>query len=182
MASAISEYDQRNLTANPKLIVLDINNLLSDLSEAFRLRHILAHEAASGLRIDTDACKQMWDAVQTLIRGVTAVLWAMLYKNLPLTQAEMTEHAYSDLRSARKELADVLRTARRLCQTAGDSMRLRINHAAWMNVTADWYENTYATLQGSLWQSVSAVDRAAVIRGRVKQLSQWIRWQEPEQG
>ncbi|WP_321922246.1 hypothetical protein [Burkholderia sp. BCC1998] len=180
LASSVSEYDQRNGKVDPPLIVSDVEKLLSELSETFRLRHILAHEAATSLQIDADACRTMWNAVQTLLRGTNAVLWATVYKKLPLTQAEMTKHAYADVLEARKELAEILRHARNLACRDGASAWLRATHFAWMKVMADWYRNTYWKLQGSMWPAVSEADRAAAIRSRVKQISQWVRWQQPE--
>ena len=180
LASSVSEYDQRNGKVDPPLIVSDVDKLLSELSEAFRLRHILAHEAATNLQIDADTCRTMWNAVQTLLKGINAVLWTTAYKKLPLTQAEMAKHAYADVREARKELAEVLRRARNLSRSDGTSAWLRANHIAWMKGMTDWYRNTYGKLRGTLWPSVSAADRAAVIRSRVEQISQWVRWQQPE--
>lgn len=180
LASSVSEYDQRNGKVDPPLIVSDVEKLLSELSETFRLRHILAHEAATSLQIDAEACGTMWNAVQTLLRAINAVLWATVYKKLPLTQAEMTKHAYADVLEARKELAEVLRRARNLACRDGTSAWLRATHFAWMKVMADWYRNTYGKLQGTMWPAVSGADRAAAIRSRVKQISQWVRYQQPE--
>ncbi len=173
LAEAIDPYDLRNEAATPKRLVADIDQLLSDLAETFRLRHIFAHEAAPNVSVSADKCGQLFGAVDRWIQAVDAVLWATVYQNLPLTTYEMNQHAGTEVQAARQELADAMRIAMSDARSAGSASWLRKNHFAWMKVTMDWREKTYGSLQGTMWPSVAANALAGAIQSRAEQVKGW---------
>lgn len=173
MSEALDPYDLRNKVVPAARVVTDIDQLLINLAEAFRLRHIFAHEAASAVTVSAEQCRLLLDAVDQWIRAVDAVLWSTVHKNLPLTQSEMTQYAIAELLSARKELADAMTTALRHAKDAGTAAWLRSNHFAWMKVTKDWRRNTYGSLDGTMWPASAAYDLAKAIQARADQLKAW---------
>lgn len=180
LAAAIDPYDLRNGIPSPKKIVPNVGKLLANLAEAFELRHIFAHEAASDLTVDTMKCRALFDAIKQWIEAIDAVLWATVRQNLPLTQAEMNQYARSEVSKARDKLASELRRARAIARAAGNSSWLRQNHSAWKKVTYDWAKQTYGSLRGSMWPAVGGSDLARAINGRVEQLNSWNVSQEPQ--
>ncbi|MHB1083566.1 MAG: hypothetical protein ACYCZA_01820 [Thiobacillus sp.] len=173
MSEAIDPYDLRNEVAAPARVVSDIDRLLIDLAEAFRLRHIFAHEAASEVSVSADQTRLLLEAVNQWIRAADAVLWTTVHKDLPLTQSEMNEHAGAEVIAARKELADAMKIALRDARKAGTASWLRSNHLAWSRVTMDWTRNTYAILDGTMWRAVGGSDLAKAIQSRTEQVRGW---------
>lgn len=173
----VSEYDTRNNVKNPKPIISDTKQLFADLSEAFRLRHILAHEAAAGLDIDNHKAKTLLTAVEQFTAGVSAVLWKTVFKDLPLTQTEMNIHAIEDGKTARNELATVLRAAKNLAIERSNLKWFRANHTAWKNFTLDWCRNTYGSLDGTMWPAIKNSEYAERTKNRIEQLTQWVKSQ-----
>lgn len=178
MSEAIDPYDLRNEVAAPARVVSDIDRLLIDLAEAFRLRHIFAHEAASEVTVSADQSRFLLEAVNLWIQAVDAVLWTTVHKDLPLTQSEMNQHANEEVMAARKELADAMKIALREARNAGSASWLIGNHFTWMKATMDWTRCTYGSLQGTLWPAVAGSDLAKAIRTRTEQVMDWNSSQE----
>jgi hypothetical protein len=180
LTEAVDPYDLRNEVAAPAKIVADIDQLLIDLAEAFRLRHIFAHEAASAITVSADECGCLLEAVDRWIQAVDAVLWSSVHKDLPLTQYEMNQHAGAEVLAARNELASAMRKALSEARSAGSASWLRNNHFAWMKATTDWTRNTYGSLQGSMWPAVAGSDLAKAIQIRSEQVMDWNNSQDAE--
>ncbi len=173
VAEAINPHDRRNRIANPVKLVANTDEMLSRLADAFRLRHIFAHEAAPNVEIDADYCRLLFEAVTTWIRAVDGVLWTTVYTSLPLTTREMNDHGRAEVMSARKGLADAMRVALKDARQAGSADWLRRNHRKWKAVVSEWSDNTYATLQGTMWPPIKAADLAEAVRKRTKQVGDW---------
>lgn len=180
LAEAVDPYDRRNRVEKPAKVIKDIDRLLTDLAEAFRLRHIFAHEAAPTVAINADECISLLGAVERWVAGVDAVLWATTYRNLPLTQWEMNQHAHAEVQEARKKLASAMRKALSDARTAGSASWLRSNHFAWMKATLDWTRDTYGSLQGTMWPAVAGSDLARALQVRTAQVMDWNSSQSPE--
>lgn len=149
------------------------------MSDAFRLRHIFAHEAAPNVIVDASTCEKILTAVTSWINAIDAILWASVYANLPLTQAEMNEYAGREVSAARAELAIVLKQALSDARVAENASWLRVNHFAWMKVTMDWSRNTYGRLEGTMWPSVGGNELAKALRARAEQVRNWVATQDP---
>lgn len=180
LASAVNASDLRNRVQNPKPVVPDVDGLMADLAEAFRLRHILAHEAAPFLKVSKDQCKTCLAAVAKWVDGVDAVLWATVYRDTPLTTVEMRQDSMRELHKARQKLAGEMRTALSDARSRGAAPWLRGNHFAWMKATMDWTHNTYSSLDGTMWPPIAASDLAQAIRARAEQVEAWNK-RHPEQ-
>ena len=180
LAEAIDPYDRRNELETPAKVITDIDRLLTDLAEAFRLRHIFAHEAAPSIAVNANECSSLLGAVERWVAGVDAVLWATAYQNLPLTQREMNQHARTEVREARKKLASAMRKALSDARTAGSASWLRSNHFAWMKATMGWTRKTYGSLQGTMWPAVADLDLARAIQVGAEQVMGWNSSQNPE--
>lgn len=179
LADAIDPYDRRNGKDSPDRIVADVDCLMADLAEAFRLRHIFAHEAAPFVKVSADGCLKLHGAVAKWVTAVNAILWATAFQHLPLTQCEMNMHASVEVIEARKKLAKAMRKALTGARTSGSAAWLRKNHFAWMNATMDWVRGTYGSLQGSMWPAVGGADLAKAIQTRAEQVILWNESQNP---
>lgn len=173
LADAIDPYDLRSGTASPKRLLDDVEGLLNNLSEVFRLRHIYAHETASTINVDSEECLQLHGAVGRWINASNAVLWATAYKDKPLTQVEMNESVFSEVREARNELAKTMRVALSIARENGRASQLRKNHYDWMTVTKNWINYAYLSRQGTMWPAIGGSDLIRAIRARVEQVNGW---------
>lgn len=180
MAESIRPERRRNQVTNPPRVVQDVDAMLGSVAEAFRLRHIFAHEAASNVEIDSHYCKRLYEAVQEWIDAVDAVLWATVYRDFPLTTLEMNEHARAEVAHARRGLATAMRKARTDARKGGSAEWLRRNHKLWTATVQGWSADTYGSLQGTMWPSVRGADFAEAIRARTKQINDWTHSQHPD--
>lgn len=180
LAQAANPHAVRNGTQDTEPIVRDIDKLLAALAEAFRLRHILAHEVSVDLEVSEQAGRDALGAVSTWVQAVDAVLWVTAFADLPLNQHEMNQHARNGLMEARRALARALKSARKLAIREGTSAWLRANQTAWIKATTDWSLCTYGSLQGTMWPSVGASDLTDMLRARAVQVHQWVRWQSAD--
>jgi hypothetical protein len=181
LTDAISPWDRRNRTEPAARIIPDVDRLLADLSEAFRLRHIFAHEAAPLVTVNADDCRRLHAAIAQWVEAVEAVLWATVYQHQPLTQYEINMYSRAELLEARKKLAKAMRKALSNARTAGSAAWLRQNHFAWMRAIMDWEHGTYGSLKGSMWPAVFGVDLAKAIQARVEQVIAWNASRNPEE-
>lgn len=173
LAEAIDPLDLRNGTESPDRLVADAGTLIANLEEAFRLRHIFAHEAAPTLSVDEATCRRLLAAVVNWVGAIDAVLWTTVHKDAPLTQTEMNQHAGRDLRGARTLLAGALRKTLAGERLEGRASWFRQNHFAWKRMLTDWQRNTYDTLMGTMWPGIGALDTAAAVRARTQQVEGW---------
>lgn len=151
-------------------IVEDVPSLLASLGELFRLRHILAHEAAPNLEVSHDYALRLVVAARTWMDAVQGALWMTLWRDVPLKQMEMNLAAFASVEAARSGLAQAMKSLR--VHLRGEKRRaLASNHRAWISLSRDLVARAY-TRDGSMWRSVAAsvtasmlVERAAHIRG-----------------
>lgn len=170
---AVQPYDIRNGVTNPRKLVSDVDELFANIETAFRTRHIFAHEAAVNFSIKKDECREILQSIDNFMQSIEAALWVTVFKDHPLTQAEMTVHAIAAARKARNELATVLRRMRNIARREGTSTWLRRNHQLWSEAERDWYKNTYYSQQGTIWPSLANSDMAESYRARARQIKSW---------
>ena len=161
------------------LIVADPDDLISKLGEAFRLRHILAHEAAPSLIITKDTAAQTLWAVRLWMEAMQGVLWSTAYLDRPLNQFEMNIAADIRVQEARRELAGALAWAMRFARHIGKGAAVRRAHLAWKAATLEWITWAYWEQQGTMWGAVGAEEMARLYRQRAEQLSRWQAYQVP---
>lgn len=177
---AVSPTDLRNSTPDPVPVVADVDLLLSRVNDLFRLRHILAHEAASPLKLRISTVKEMYKAALMLVEGTSAVLWATAYSELPLTQFEMNMHALKrvDEETQRMETAFAQVIAYAPNQQVSDWVQG--NQDDWVRVCNEWFDNTFGKLDGTMWGSIIGHGRADAIKARTEQLNEWVNANKPD--
>lgn len=173
LSEAVNPYDLRNKVPSPVKIVPDVDSLLSNLAEAFRLRHIFAHEAASREEITAERCRELFLAIVQWVDALNAIFWVTIYKDTPLTQYEMNIDARNQVSQARDRLAKLLRTTLSKARAEGKASWLRQNHFSWMKSTTEWLGNTYGSLDGTMWPAVYGANLAGMINNRIAQIEDW---------
>jgi hypothetical protein len=174
LSTAVDPYHLRNGVKGAQPIVQDVDVLYGGVQEVFRIRHILAHEAAPNFEVSKADANRMLDSVILLVTGIGAVLCATAYADLPLTTYEMNVHAASKLQAARERLAAVVARTRDIAERNGDDASWFTGHQArWQALCDEWFQQTYGKLDGTMWTSVSALEEKACIEDRIKQLTQW---------
>lgn len=174
LSAAIDPYQLRNDVQDAEILVKDVDILYRDVQEAFRVRHILAHEAASKFEIDKEDAQRMLESVILFVTGVDAVLWTTAYAHFPLTTYEMNTHAAAELQQARESLAAVVARTREIAEKYGRAASWFTEHQArWQEQCDDWFRHTYGKLSGTMWSSVSALEEKDWIEARISLLTQW---------
>lgn len=174
LSAVVDPYHLRNHVKDAKPIVEDVDNLYRDVEEAFRARHILAHEAAPQFEVSETDAQRMVGSVTLLVTGIDALLWSTAYADLPLTTYEMNVHAGSGLRGAKERLAAVVSRVRELAEREGGDASWFVEHQArWQVLCDEWFQHTYGGLDGTMWPSVSALTEKDWIEDRITQLIQW---------
>ena len=153
-------------------IVEDVPALLSALRDLFRLRHILAHEAAPTLQVTQEDTLRLIGAVRLWIDGVRGVLWMTLWRDEPLTTMEMNIAAYESVQVARSRLAQAMKRLR--FHLRGKNRRnLTRNHRAWVSHSRELVDIAYGRRQGSMWKSVAASVSAELFTERAAHIDGW---------
>ena len=174
LAAAVSSFDTRDGNqAGPKIIE-NVDEMFATLEQAFRLRHILAHEAAETLTISRLSARGSVEAVSAWIEGMTSVLWATIYRDSPLTQLEMNMRAYEVVRADRSELAKMLRAARAYLETPEERTRFKRAHEAWSQAELLWVRFAYTEREGSMSRAVGGWERSALLKQRTEAIERWI--------
>ena len=174
LSTAIDPYQLRNRIKDAKPIIQDVNVVYREVQEVFRIRHILAHEAAPHLEVSKTDAAGMLDSVSLLVTAIDAVLWDTAYANLPLTTFEMNVHAGMGLGAAKERLeAVVARTREVVEKSGGDASWFTRHQARWQALCDDWFQHTYGKRDGTMWPSVSALEEREWVEARTRQLTQW---------
>jgi hypothetical protein len=155
-------------------LIADVDAVYRDVDAAFKLRHVLAHEAASRLELERADVERLFTAVWLLIDGIDAVLWATVYADMPLTQTEMNIKAGETLGEARDAMKAVLaRTSDLAERQDGDASWVAESQAKWQAYRTHWLESTYRKLQGTMWPAVGAHDEESMTKHRADELRHW---------
>ncbi|WP_155642166.1 lysozyme inhibitor LprI family protein [Burkholderia cepacia] len=174
LSEAVSPHDIRNSKPDPALLVEDVGLLLSRIGDLFKIRHILAHEAASPLVLKRSTVTEMYKAVKLLVEATEAVLWVTAYSDLPLTQSEMRIHAYKRVEEEERLMEAALSKILKGTRDEEFAKWIRSNQDEWSRVFNEWFDKTIGGLNGTMWPSVRANAYAEAIKARTSQLIQWI--------
>ncbi len=87
-----------------KPIIEDAPTVFSGVSRTFELRHILAHELASALKLDVPTITNCISAMRLFIQATEQFVSNLLYPGAPLTQSEMNIVAGNDFQEANEAL------------------------------------------------------------------------------
>ena len=177
---ARSHYMLRRGSKGAPLLVADVDQLLSDVENAFRLRHILAHEMAYGFSIDSEECRRLLGAVDRFIAALNAIIWNTAYTEVPLFREEHQARGRKMRLAARSELAKSLFRAREVARILGFSSWLRNNHLHWVRFGRTW---AGGGLQDQLVEPIPEFLRFGetdMIHQRAAQVAEWTNfWGDP---
>lgn len=180
LSGARSHYMLRRGSKGAPLLVADVDQLLGDIERAFRLRHILAHEMAYGLSIDSDECRRLLGAVDRFIAALNAVIWNTAYTDVPLFPEENHARGSKTRRAARSELARSLFRAREVARILGFSSWLRNSHLHWVRFGRTW---AGGGLQDQLVEPIPEFLRFGetdMVLQRAAQVAEWTNfWGDP---
>ncbi|MBI5430497.1 MAG: hypothetical protein HY938_08585 [Nitrosomonadales bacterium] len=174
LGKVIDPYHKRNGFLDAPFIINDVETLYRNTEEAFRLRHIFAHEAAAQLVLNREDALRIIDSIRELTDGIDAVLWVTAYADLPLTQAEMTQHAYRNYQEEYEKLQTIIAHATKVAESNGIIDWFIANQRSWELFCKDWVEGGYRNQTGSMWPSVATSEHANLIRQRAEALKGWI--------
>lgn len=166
-----SPHDRDDAVDAPTLID-DIDKLLGDLSRAFKLRHILAHEAALNIDIEEQLVSSIIESAQLWITASHGVLWQTVLRNEPYTQYEINEAASEDYQKAHDRLETASNGVRALLgRKKGE--KFEKNQERWLLNTLEFVETMYGAEQGTMWPAVRASELSRSFNERAKQLEDW---------
>lgn len=180
LSDARSHYMLRRGSKGAPLLIADVDQLLGDVENAFRLRHILAHEMAYGLSIETEECRRLVGAVDRFIAALNAVIWNTAYTEVPLVPEEYRERASETRCAARSELAKSLFRAREVARILGFSSWLRNSHLHWVRFGRAWAGGGLQDqLVGPIPEFLRFGETDMILR-RSAQVAEWVTfWGDP---
>lgn len=176
LVDAVSPFD-RHETDDQIKIVSNVENMLSSISKAFDIRHILAHEAALDFEIESGTVIEIIESIELWMRAAYGVLWQTVLRNEPFTQFEINEAASRDYQNASDRMECALARVRDLL---GDNKRAKFedNHQKWLINAIEFNDLMYASEQGTMWPGVRASELARNFNDRAKQIEDWVYYLE----
>jgi len=111
-------------------IIVSLKEVLAGLSDAMRTRHILCHEVASFEEISQDDAKRFARAGKQFAGATSWLISEVLHPNAPLTQSDMTEHAWRRAQAAEDQLNQVIAEFLKILDTE-DSEIFSRSHEHW---------------------------------------------------
>jgi hypothetical protein len=138
VAEAVNPYDVRNEVEDQKLLVPSVKDLFAGLSRAFKDRHILAHETASGFQLSFEDAKGAIDSCALMVQALDAILWATIWKDEPLTQYERNCAAWKSCDGVRASLVSTLWRALTVAKETGDRASFCEMQVKWKKFDREW--------------------------------------------
>ncbi|MFM0058700.1 hypothetical protein PQR64_24045 [Paraburkholderia phytofirmans] len=181
VGTVVDEYDQRNASPAPKLVVPDVAALWKELALAFERRHILAHEAATNYVVTFADARSSVSCAHQLCDAIKAIMWMTIWKDAPLTQLEMNTHAYGEMKQTRTALGRKVRKAFSIATSQGERARFRRTHMLWRAYAKDWapwQSELYAG--GSIQPLIRATALNQTFLNRLSDVKSWISAMQPE--
>ncbi|SIT44584.1 hypothetical protein BN2475_480023 [Paraburkholderia ribeironis] len=180
LSDARSHYMLRRGSKGAPLLVADVDQLLADVENTFRLRHILAHEMAYGLSIESEECRRLVGAVDRFIAALNAVIWNTAYTEAPLSPEEFYARVSEARRAARSELAMSLFRAREVARILGSSAWLRKSHLHWVRFGRAWVGGGLKDELVGPMPEVLRFGETDMILRRAAQVAEWLAfWGDP---
>jgi hypothetical protein len=178
LSNAVSPWQRDDDQADLEPLISDVSTTFALIEDAFRLRHIWAHEAAPALEIHQDHALQLIGAINDWMKASEGALWRTLWREVPLTQMEMNFASSHVISEARRQLAQAMRELRTQIGRAKRAA-LRRNHLSWRSTSSEFVQLAYGTRTGSMWPAVAGGLTASMIEERVMHIRSWSSANEP---
>jgi hypothetical protein len=163
-------------------LVDDVEALWRDLAKTFERRHILAHEAASNYVVTFDHAESAIDCAVRFTAAVDALLWATVWKHLPLTQYEMNTDAWSRYGEVRKKFARTLWHAWAIAKKNNQQKAFYNLHRNWRAYARGWSRFEVDEFgMGSIRPLIAATAHERLLKARAKDVMDWVAWEQPEE-
>lgn len=149
----------------------DTGSAVAGVKEAFRLRHILAHELATAYPIDRATIEDAFNAVSRFIYATDEMVNQLLYPDEQGAQADLTQAAARRFNAADEELQAVVRQIEN--ELSGKELdSFRDVQSAWAKVRQDTAElHAWIIAEGgTLGHQMYYGMMAAMTRNRVEEL------------
>lgn len=175
LASAVDPLYARGGIGISDPIVSDVKILWQHVAEAFEMRHILAHEAASSYEVIFEKARTVVESCSILCNATEAVIWSTAWSEVPLMQSEMNAFEKRHVEQARQRLAAVMRSARSGLLGTEQYAWLRSNHFAWRSVTRDLIDWGTSKVAGhSLFPLLVYSGRKTALVRRAEEIEGWM--------
>lgn len=153
-----------------KPIISDIGETLCYVGRTFELRHVLCHETATAVQIETEEIDKFIYHTTIFLKSSDELISQILFPDAPLTQADMNRMSYSEYEKERESM-DMLVSRILNTLSNGQNEQFVIANKAWeeffnssVEVEALQYEG------GSIMPTIANVAAARLVRDRKKQL------------
>lgn len=150
----------------------DVNAVYQKVDEAFKLRHILAHEAAAGLELDADNVREMLSAVLGLVLALQKVVEETLYSGSRKSMVEMTIEQTRLQQDAITRLDEAVQRAIEM-QPAEQRHWVQESHKKWAEFREHWNSMSYGRLEGTNWPFTRAREDIKMIEARIEEVRFW---------
>jgi len=147
-----------------------------DIAGTFDRRHILAHEAASNYQVTFEQAKLAIDSVNEFTKMIDSILWSTIWRDQPLTQPEIRDHAEMRVKDLRAGLARLLREGRLLALRRGEQVQFRRLHLEWKHFSLEWSKFETEGQMGAFRRIFRSLAEETDLRGRVAQVNSWLRF------
>ncbi|MFJ2334809.1 hypothetical protein [Pseudomonas helleri] len=152
-------------------IVEDVLLVWRNASQAFEDRHIIAHESASKFFVSYKRAENSVESIAKLIEVMDAVLWATVWKSVPLTQREINDAAYKRMQQSRLMLAQSLRRRRHSFEEFNRRSEFRKLHLHWKLQVNSWVKfNVAGCWMGAFKDLVWAEGVESAIESRILEI------------
>lgn len=172
-------WDSDNNEMDPKMA-------LPLISQLFQVRHKIAHEDSSTLKIDIDEIERYFKAVDILVTSTKEYIYELLGLYSSLTQAELTEKAMNDFNQENEELERVhnsiksflsspdYQTERTIYEHPGDE-----DYKSFLELIKVWdefkvkdskFEADFVAKGGTLWRTIYYMHASIITADRKKEL------------
>ncbi len=128
-------------------IIVDPGKIIAGVKEAFRIRHILAHEFSNDETLfDRTMIEESFRCSTTFLRAASAVINEIRFPGSPLTQLAMNEKSADDFATADAALNDAVSALNELLESEEQKL-LATGQSAW-EITRNTTATIGANLQG----------------------------------
>ena len=171
---AIAEVHDRwnvEIEKKPKKpIIFDIDETLGYVGRTFELRHVLCHETATAIQIETEEIDKFIYHTSIFLNASDELISQMLFPDAPLTQADMNETSYAEYEKERESMGILVNTISNVLSVKQNE-QFALANKAWekffkssVEVEALYFEG------GSIAPTIANVAGAQLVRDRKKQL------------
>jgi hypothetical protein len=150
----------------------DVNNVFQKVEQTFKLRHVLAHEAAAGLELDADNVRAMLSAVLTLVLALKTVLEETVYAGSKKSMVEMTKEKVNLRQEAVARLEEAVQRAVDM-QPTNPRTWIQESHQKWNEFREHWGSMSYGSLDGTEWPFIRAVEDIKMLDARIEEVRTW---------